>query len=83
MRSLMNYIFVVLFCGLSAIVNSQITIWSENFTYANGTVTGANNNTDNPAADWTTACPTCNRPTEFRVVVSILVCLLFKKFSIN
>jgi hypothetical protein len=34
-------------------------IWSEDFTYADGTTTGANNNTANPAADWTVTCATC------------------------
>lgn len=36
-------------------------IWSENFDgYADGTVTGANNNTANPANDWISGgCPSC------------------------
>ena len=34
---------------------SQTTIWSEDFSgYLDGTTTGANNNTENPANDWTT-----------------------------
>lgn len=39
-------------------VQAQV-IWSENFTYPNGTITGGNNNTANPAADWTRTCATC------------------------
>lgn len=47
---------------------SQITFWSEDFSSeGNGTITGNNDNTVNPAADWTTSCATCNRPTEFSV----------------
>lgn len=34
-------------------------IWFEDFNYSNGTTTGANNNTANPANDWTSACSTC------------------------
>ena len=47
-------------------VSAQV-IWSENFTYANGTTTGANNNTANPAADWTSTCPTCLSGDHFHV----------------
>lgn len=36
-------------------------LWSENFSYADGTVVGANNNTTNPSPDWTSGgCTTCN-----------------------
>lgn len=34
-------------------------IWSENFSYPDGTSTGQNNNTANPAVDWVSNCPTC------------------------
>ncbi len=42
----------------AGILSAQ-TIWQETFTYADGTTTGANLNTANPAADWTAACATC------------------------
>ena len=34
-------------------------IWQESFNYSNGTTVGANNNAANPAADWTSQCPSC------------------------
>lgn len=41
--------------------NCQFTFWSEDFNgYAEGVTTGANNNTSNPAKDWTSGgCTTC------------------------
>lgn len=60
-------LFLILFGGVK-FSKGQVTIWLENFTSeANGAFTGNNDNTINPANDWTTSCPTCNRPTEFRV----------------
>ena len=42
-------------------IQAQVTIWSENFTgYPNCTSTGGNNNTANPAADWTTTYTDCD-----------------------
>ena len=44
--------------------SAQGIIWAEDFTYADGTTTGANNNTANPAADWTSGgCGTCSGST--------------------
>ena len=42
-------------------------IWQENFSYPNGTTTGANNNTANPAVDWTSQCPSCSSGDWFEV----------------
>ena len=37
------------------------TLWTEDFTYSDGTTTGGNNNTANPSADWTSGgCITCD-----------------------
>lgn len=47
-------------------VNGQV-IWQEDFTYPNGTTTGANNNTANPSVDWTSQCPNCSSGDWFEV----------------
>ena len=61
-------IIIVFFLTLGNL-HSQTTIWLEDFTSeANNSFTGNNDNTVNPAADFTTGCPTCNRPSEFRVL---------------
>lgn len=53
--------FLIFILILSHNVFSQTTIWLEDFeSYTNGTVTGNNNNTTNPASDWTSGgCTTC------------------------
>lgn len=42
---------------------SQI-IWSEDFSYVDGTVAGADNNAP-VGADWTSSCPTCIAPNDW------------------
>ena len=54
--------FVLALLSFSSL-SSQI-IWSESFTYADGTTTGADNNA--PAgADWTSSCATCVPPNDW------------------
>lgn len=58
-----NIVLTVIFSfGLVNNLSSQVTFWSEDFNgYANGVTTGANNNTINPANDWTSGgCTTCS-----------------------
>lgn len=53
----MKLLHLILLCLLGTIVQGQ-TIWAEDFTYTDGTTTGADNNL--PAGpDWTATCPTC------------------------
>ena len=65
-KTLILLLTVWLIAGGNHVLQGQ-TIWSEDFTYANGTVTGANNNTANPAADWTSSCATCLTSDWFEV----------------
>ena len=47
-------------------VSAQI-IWQEDFSYANGTTIGGDNNTANPAVDWISQCPSCSSGDWFEV----------------
>lgn len=59
---------IIFFLILSSRVYTQATIWLEDFSSeATGATIGNNDNTANPAADWTTSCATCNLGSEFRV----------------
>lgn len=51
-----GWLAMLLCCCVSA--NAQV-IWTESFNYPDGTTTGLNNNTANPAVDWTSSCATC------------------------
>ena len=55
----LSLIALVFFCD--HLVFSQNTVWSEDFdSYADGITTGLNNNTVNPAVDWTSGgCASC------------------------
>ena len=64
----MKYLVLLLFLFATHFVNSQTTIWLENFTSeGNNSTTGNNDNTVNAAVDWTTSCASCNLTNEFRV----------------
>lgn len=65
MKHLLQILFSILLVNN---VFGQVLIWTEDFsTEANNSITGNNDNTANPANDWTTSCLTCDRPNEFRV----------------
>ncbi|MEZ4687493.1 MAG: T9SS type A sorting domain-containing protein [Bacteroidia bacterium] len=57
-KTLILLLSVWFIAGTTHCLRGQV-IWTEDFTYANGTTTGANNNTANPAPDWTASCATC------------------------
>ncbi|MBT4774349.1 MAG: T9SS type A sorting domain-containing protein [Crocinitomicaceae bacterium] len=55
--------FTINFISFHQLVFGQCTgaLWSEDFSYTDGTTIGANNNTVNPAFDWTSGgCTTCD-----------------------
>jgi len=55
--------FTINFISFHQLVFGQCTgaLWSEDFSYTDGTAIGANNNTVNPAFDWTSGgCTTCD-----------------------
>ena len=66
MFSVWRLLSLMFLLGLSMGAEAQI-VWQEAFSYPNGTVTGANLNTANPAADWTSGCPTCAAGDWFEV----------------
>jgi gliding motility-associated-like protein len=57
-KGVFGALVVAVACLLASRANAQV-IWSENFTYVDGTNVGGNNNTANPASDWNSVCPTC------------------------
>ena len=69
MKSGLCILFGLTCCLLAHSLLSQ-AIWTESFTYADGTTTGGNLNTDNPAADWTSTCAVCTTATDWFKVVS-------------
>ena len=62
------YYFILLLLLLfqfTSIGYAQV-IWSEDFdSYADGTATGNNNNSDNPALDWQSTCPNSAATTDY------------------
>ena len=55
--------FTINFISFHQLVFGQCagSLWSEDFSYTDGTTIGANNNTVNPAFDWTSGgCTTCD-----------------------
>lgn len=54
----LTFVFALSFLAAVLSLDAQI-LWQEDFTYLDGTIIGANNNTDNPAPDWTATCLGC------------------------
>lgn len=55
-----TFLFLLFFCGWGGwnTLNAQTVLWSEDFTYTDGTTTGADNNLPT-GPDWTATCPSC------------------------
>jgi hypothetical protein len=60
-----HYFLLLLLLFQSSILDAQV-LWSENFdSYTDGTATGNNNNSDNPAPDWQSTCPSSAAATDY------------------
>lgn len=57
---------LVFWLGMGTLLSAQ-TIWIEDFNYSFPATTGGNNNTANPAPDWTSSCLTCTTGDHFEV----------------